>query len=311
MTIPDAGNWRHALKEGRAALFAAYEAQQRAHHLLQGLTRLTDEILRDIWRSHDLPARSALVAVGGYGRGEMYPHSDVDLLILLDDGLPEPEINRFESLIGLFWDVGLPIGHSVRRLSECLSESAGDITIQTNLLEARHLAGDTTLFQRMQAGLAAQMDTQAFFQAKSLEQKARHGRQSEVALLLEPNLKESPGGLRDIQNIFWVCRAAGLTKKPGHPLGDLIRAGVMCEAEARALATDCSLISNMRIRLHLAVNRREDRMLYEFQERIAASMGVHADASRRASERLMQRYYRASRRISLINHLVLDRKSVV
>ncbi len=305
MTPPDASHWRNALKAGRASLFAAYELQQRAQALLSGLTQLTDEVLQDIWRSHDLPGQAALVAVGGYGRGEMYPHSDVDLLILLDDDLPDPEINRFESLIGLFWDVGLPIGHSVRRLSECLSESAADITIQTNMLEARHLAGDATLFQRLQAGLAAQMDTQAFFQAKSLEQKARHGRHSEVALLLEPNLKESPGGLRDIQNIFWVCRAAGLTKKPGHHLGDLVRAGVMCEAEARALTTDYHLISNMRIRLHLAINRREDRMLYEFQERIAAAMGVHADDSRRASERLMQRYYRASRRISLINHLVL------
>lgn len=305
MPTPNAATWRDALKAGRAACIDAYLARPRANALLTGLTQLTDAVLRDIWRAHDLPARAALVAVGGYGRGEMYPQSDVDLLILLDDELPEDELGRFETLIGLFWDVGLPIGSSVRRLSECLSEAAGDITIQTNLLEARHLAGDPGLYERMRAGLAAQMDVIAFYQAKSLEQKARHGRHAEVALLLEPNLKESPGGLRDIQNIFWVCRAAGLTTRPGHHLGDLVRAEVMCETEARALTADYRLLANMRIRLHLAINRREDRMLYEFQERVAAAMGISADGPRRASERLMQRYYRAARRISLANRLVL------
>jgi len=357
--------WRNALKEGRAALFAAYLARPRAHMLLAGLTYLTDSVLRDIWRAHDLPEHAALVAVGGYGRGEMYPHSDVDVLILLDDSLANPELIRFEPLIGLFWDVGLPIGHSVRNLSECLAESAGDVTIQTNLLEARHLAGDSALFQRLCARLAAQMNPADFYQAKALEQKARHGRHADVALLLEPNLKESPGGLRDIQTLFWVYRASQAQRpRPAanehrHSPRDLARAGLLRESEARALATDHALLAHLRIRLHLATNRREDRLLFEFQERIAAAMGIAADGPpqggdcspsggsepmrargpslaadgppqggdcspsggsepmrargsslatsgpRRASERLMQRYYRAARRISLINNLVL------
>lgn len=305
MSPAHAALWRERLRTGRTALFEAYQAQPRAHHLLCGLTHLTDQLLCEIWQAQDLPAEAALVAVGGYGRGEMYPQSDVDLLLLLDDALPDSALSRFEPLIGLLWDVGLPIGHSVRRLSECLSESAGDITIQTNLQEARYLAGDTRLFQRLQEGLAAQMDTLDFYQAKALEQQARHGRHAEVGLLLEPNLKESPGGLRDIQVIFWVCRAAGLTHRPGHALADLVRAGVLCEAEARALTADHRLLAHLRIRLHLAINRREDRLLFEYQERIAAAMNITADASRRASERLMQRYYRASRRISLLNDLVL------
>ncbi len=305
LPAPDASAWRSALKEGRAAIFAAYQARPRAPVLLTGLSQLTDQVLRDIWQAHDLPRHAALVAVGGYGRGEMYPQSDVDVLILLDDRLPDTEHGRFEPLIGLFWDVGLPIGHSVRKLSECLAESAGDITIQTNLLEARHLAGDPALFQRMRQGLAEQMDPLAFYQGKSLEQKARHGRHADVALLLEPNLKESPGGLRDIQTLFWVCRAAGLTRAQGHQLRDLVRAGLLCEAEARAAAADLSLLAHLRIRLHLTANRREDRMLFEFQEHIAAAMHIVADGPRRASERLMQHYYRAARRISLINSLVL------
>ncbi|MBU1665327.1 MAG: [protein-PII] uridylyltransferase [Gammaproteobacteria bacterium] len=305
MSTPNATTWRATLKEGRAAVFEAYLARPRAHVLLSDLTHLTDQVLRDIWQAHDLPEHAALVAVGGYGRSEMYPQSDVDVLILFDDALPDAEHARFEPLIGLFWDVGLPIGHSVRRLSECLSESAGDITIQTNLLEARHLAGDPALFQRMRQGLVAQMNPVTFYQAKALEQKARHGRHADVALLLEPNLKESPGGLRDIQTLFWVCRAAGLAQGQGHSIKDLVGAGLLCEAEARALRADYALLANLRIRLHLAINRREDRMLYEFQERIAAAMGIANDESRRASERMMQRYYRASRRVSLINNLVM------
>ena len=316
MPLSKAIAWRNTLKNGREALFAAYRRRPRAHTLLAGLSALTDSVLRDIWRAHDLPEHAALVAVGGYGRGEMYPQSDVDVLILLDDALPECELARFEPLIGLFWDVGLPIGHSVRRLAECLAESAGDITIQTNLLEARHLAGDENLFLGMRDSLAAQMQAAAFYQAKMLEQKARHGRHADVALLLEPNLKESPGGLRDIQTLFWVCRAAGLvhngarasrppTEAHGHSPRDLVRVGLLCEAEARVATTDLSLLAHLRIRLHLAANRREDRMLFEFQERIAADMGITEKGPRRASERLMQRYYRAARRISLINSLVL------
>jgi len=305
LPTPNATTWRNALRCGRTTLFEAYLARPHAHALLSGLSSLTDRVLREIWQAHALPEHAALVAVGGYGRGEMFPQSDVDLLILLDDSLADSEHLRFEPLIGLFWDVGLPIGHSVRKLSECLSESAGDITIQTNLLEARWLAGDPGLFRRMWQGLEELMNPAAFYEAKVLEQKVRHGRHADAALVLEPNLKESPGGLRDIQTLFWISRAAGLTKRRGHRLSDLVRPGILCEAEARALRADFSLLAHMRIRLHLATNRREDRMLFEFQERIAAAMDFVADGPRRACECLMQRYYRASRRISMINRLVL------
>ena len=297
--------WHTQVKEGREACFAAYRQKPRAFALLAALSDLTDTVLRNIWQAHDLPPQAALVAVGGYGRGEMYPQSDVDLLILLDDDLPESEFARFEPLIGLFWDVGLPIGHSVRRLSECLSEAAGDITIQTNMLEARHLAGDPDLFRRMEVGLNERLDPVAFFQAKSLEQLARHGRHADMALLLEPNLKESPGGLRDIQTLFWVWQVAHPKLTRRHLPQDLVTTGLLCELEARGLAADWCLLAHLRIRVHLAANRREDRMLFEFQERIAAEMHVAAPGPRRASERLMQHYYRAARRVSLANSLVL------
>jgi [protein-PII] uridylyltransferase len=311
MPLNRSAAWRDTLKNGREALFQAYRAQPRPLRLLAGVSALTDSVLRDIWRAQDLPEQASLIAVGGYGRGEMYPQSDVDVLILLDDSLPESELARFEPLIGLFWDVGLPIGHSVRRLGESLSEAAGDITIQTNLLEARFLDGDASLYQRMRDGLDRQMQVDDFYQAKMLEQKNRHGRHADVALLLEPNLKESPGGLRDIQTLFWVCRAAGLLKpvtraaQHANAPCDLVRAGLLCATDARALASDLALLANLRIQLHLAINRREDRVLFEYQERIAAAMGITASETRRASERMMQRYYRAARRVNLLNYLVL------
>jgi [protein-PII] uridylyltransferase len=293
--------WRDHLANQRNALFQAYLAHPQVGALLSGLSRLTDQVLSEIWITHDFPDRACLVAVGGYGRGEQFPQSDVDVLLLLDDGLPESDRTRFEPLIAILWDVGLPIGSSVRTLSECLAEAKGDITIQTNLLEARWVAGKRGLFQGLRDALAKQMDVPAFFQAKVLEQKARHGRHTDVALLLEPNLKESPGGFRDVQTMLWISRAAGLATS----LNGLARAGLLSPAEAHAAAADLRLLSHLRIRLHLACNRREDRLLFEFQEPIAQGMGVAASGARRASERLMQRYFRAARHVRLINELVL------
>ncbi|MEW6677863.1 MAG: [protein-PII] uridylyltransferase [Pseudomonadota bacterium] len=293
--------WRNRIQTERAQLFQAYLAKPSAPRLLQGLSRLTDTVLRKIWAAHDLPAQAALIAVGGYGRGELYPQSDVDLLLLLDDGLPEAEQARLEPLVALFWDVGLPIGHSVRTLTECSAESAKDITVQTNLLEARLLAGSRLLFQRMLAAQQAQMDPRAFYEAKLLEQRNRYGRQSDVGLLLEPNLKESAGGLRDWHTLLWVCLAAGV----GNTLTELRAAGLLDAQETRAFASQVSFLSHLRIRLHLAANRREDRMLFEFQEGIATAMGLAPKPPRRASERLMQRYFRAARHIRLVNELVL------
>jgi len=293
--------WRDGLASARKQLFQAYLARPAAKTLLTGLSRLSDQTLKEIWTAHALPACATLVAVGGYGRGELYPQSDVDVLILFDDDLSEDERARFEPLIALLWDVGLPIGHSMRSLSECLAESAQDITIQTNLLESRWLAGNRALLRRMQDALNEQIDPAAFFQAKHLEQKVRHGRHADVALLLEPNLKESPGGLRDVQTLIWVARAAHLADS----LPGLAHTALLGKAEARAASAELNFLAHLRIRLHLLTNRREDRLLFEFQERIAQGMGISGLESRRASERLMQRYYRAARHIRLVNELVM------
>jgi [protein-PII] uridylyltransferase len=298
----DLPHWRDKLRQGRDQLVSTYLRTPKTRPLLQGLSNLTDQVLREIWLAQRLPARSALVAVGGYGRGELYPESDVDLLILLDDTLTEEQREQFSPFVTLLWDVGLPIGHSVRNLTECILESAQDVTIQTNLLEARLIEGDEALFKSLQQAHLAHLDPERFFQAKLQEQRARHGRHNETALQLEPNLKESPGGLRDVQTMFWLSRVEGI----GHTFPTLVRHGVLCVRESRAAARDLDLIAHMRIRLHLLARRREERLLYEFQEPMAAALGITAQGARRASERLMQRYFLAARHLRLLNEMVIE-----
>lgn len=293
--------WRRAHAEARAQLFAAWRAQPRPLPLLRGLARAADALLREIWQAQALPTGAALVAVGGYGRGELYPHSDVDVLILLDDALDATARAAFEPLIGLFWDAGLPIGHSVRSLSECVTEAAADVTVQTNLLEARWIAGKQALCAQMRARLDADLRPLEFLRAKRREQQNRHGRFADRALLLEPNLKDSPGGLRDVQTIAWVCQAAGL---PGE-FGGLARAGLLSTGEARYLERTLGFLRQLRIRLHLLANRREDRLLFEYQEALARELGYAACAGMRASERLMQAYFKAARTLALANEFLL------
>jgi [protein-PII] uridylyltransferase len=293
--------WRDEYTARRDRLIADYKRTRRPQPLLNGLSRAADRLFHHIWAAHDLAPGAALVAVGGYGREEMYPQSDVDVLILLDDSLPESEHARFEPLIGLFWDVGLPVGHSIRTLTECLAESARDVTIQTNLLEARFLAGNRTLFDRFRQRYQAAMDPLAFFEAKRQEQRNRHGRFADRALLLEPNIKENAGGLRDMQTVAWVCKAAGLPADlPGQ-----VKEGLLDASEARHIATRLGFLSRLRIDLHLAARRREERVLFELQEPLAAEFGLKPRGRLRASEVLMQRYFQAARELSLANEFLI------
>ena len=293
--------WRAEHAAAREALIRGYLAKPRPRPLLKGLSRATDTLFRQIWQAADLPAGAALVAVGGYGRAELYPHSDVDVLILLDDDLPVSEQARFEPLIGLFWDVGLPVGHSVRSLSVCLNESARDVTIKTNLLESRLIAGNTGLYKRFKQRYRAMLEPFAFYEAKLLEQQNRHGRVEDRALRLEPDIKEHPGGLRDLHTVLWVSQAAGLPAS----LRGLAREGLLSSGEARRIDDLIGFLAHLRIRLHLAAGRREDRLVFELQERVAAEMGIAPSPPQRASERLMQRYFQTARELSLASEFLL------
>src|SRR6185295_11943624 len=168
---------------------------------------IVDTALRDLWSRTVKDPDIALVAVGGYGRGALFPHSDVDILVLLPDGRQGD--STVEDFIHALWDLGLEPGHSVRTVSECAEEAAKDVTVDTSLLESRLVAGDPVVVLELDARLRARRDVRAFFEAKFREQKRRHERFMEAAYNLEPNIKESPGGLRDLQMVIWLARAAG------------------------------------------------------------------------------------------------------
>jgi [protein-PII] uridylyltransferase len=293
---------RMELREGQQLLRLAYEKSGSASALLHGRARLVDRILRTIWRRMDMPGEIALVAVGGFGRGELYPASDVDLLFLVPEGSGTTHHARLEPLIGLFWDIGLDIGHSVRNVGECLTEAERDITVQTTLVEARLLCGNRRLFKEFDRRFHAHLDPVAFFKAKQLEQAERYSRFNDTPYSLEPNCKESPGGLRDLQVILWISQAAHL----GRNWRDLAQTVLITADESRQLARAEAFLRHLRIRLHHIAGRREDRISFEHQEALARSFGIERTATKRASELLMQRYYRNAKLVTQLNALVLQ-----
>jgi len=292
---------RQDLKAGREALLARYAEKSNPAVLLHGLATLVDGVLKQLWHDLAMPADLSLAAVGGYGRGELYPASDVDLLILLPTGDRQAYQSSIEHLVGLLWDIGLDIGHSVRSTEECLAEAANDITVQTALLEGRFLCGQRRLFNTFVQAFHRDLDPLAFFEAKRLEQDERYARHNDTAYSLEPNSKESPGGLRDLQIILWVTRAAGL----GERWHQLARTIVTTPTEARQLARCEDFLRRVRIGLHLLAKRREDRLMFDYQDGLANLLGLRATSTRRASEVLMQRYYRNAKLVTQLNTLVL------
>ncbi|HEV7929372.1 MAG TPA: [protein-PII] uridylyltransferase [Nitrosospira sp.] len=299
--------FRQALLEGRELLRQRYYSNGNGAALLRGHSQLLDDILRHVWREMALPDSIALLAVGGYGRRQLFPYSDIDLLVLLrgEGSGPEALDNgvelRLEQWVRLLWDLGLEVGHSVRTVAHCAEEAAKDITVQTSLLEARQLSGNRRLFDEFANTMRAMLEPRPFFQAKQLEQEQRHGRYHDATHNLEPNIKESPGGLRDLQNVLWVSRAAGL----GKSWSDLARGGLIIPREARLAQRHQAFLQDLRIRLHYLAGRREDRLLFDFQTTLADELGISAQLPRRASEMLMQRYYRAAKGVTQINTILL------
>ena len=281
---------------------------------LQGMAKLVDKVLNSLWAQLALPPHLALVAVGGFGRGELMPHSDVDVLILLPDGLDlasEPALQKnIETFIGQCWDVGLEIGSSVRTVSECLEESEKDVTVQTALLEARLLCGSEALFQNFQSRYQAAMDPAAFFTAKSLELRHRHNKYENTPYALEPNCKESPGGLRDLQTVLWVAKAAGM----GNSWEDLAANGLVTELEVKNLQRNQAWLNLVRAKLHLAAGRREDRLIFDLQTTVAESLGFENKPKSnkpdekvfiRASEQLMKRYYWGAKAVTQLQQILM------
>ena len=270
--------------------------------LLNNHSKLIDGILQNICQVLQLPKTLSLLAVGGYGRGQLFPYSDIDLLVLLKNDADLILREQLERFIGVLWDIGLDVGHSVRTIPECQEQARKDVTVQTTLMEARLLYGSPNLFKKFSQAMREIMDSAVFFQAKQLEQHQRHARFHDTANNLEPNLKESPGGLRDLQNIIWISQACGL----GTSWRALAMHGLITQHEARQIKNRELFLQDLRIRLHYLACRREDRLLFDYQGMLSQQLGLSDSDNYRASEILMQRYYRTAKSVSQLNTIVLQ-----
>ena len=295
---PESAELRQELRAGREALRAAYAKTPSPRSLLTAHSRLVDRILQRLWHGIGPEQHCALVAVGGYGRGELFPCSDVDLLVLIDAQSESVQSRKIEDLIGTLWDIGLDVGHSVRTPEQCVELATRDITIQTNLLEARFLCGERRLYGRFEEMFLSSIDAQQFCKDKQLEQRQRHERYQDTNL--EPNLKEFAGGLRDLHHLLWITKAGGL----GSSWRDLVASELVTHQEARQLGRLERFLSDVRIRLHYLAGRREDRLLFDFQTAIAHDLKLEDRHHRRASEQLMQHVLRAANTVRQLNAIV-------
>ena len=300
------GDFRAALIEGDRELARRFQAEEPVEALVRDRALLVDALVLRAWELHagDAAAAVALVAVGGYGRGELLPCSDVDVMVLLPQGEQPAWTASLERFLTFLWDIGLETGHSVRTIDDCQREALADIGVATALIEARLLAGPPALFAAMRHALAPDRmwSSRDFFDAKLREQTERHHRFHDTAYNLEPNVKQSPGGLRDLQTIGWVAKrhfgAETLQELAGH--------GFLTARELAQLQAAQSWLWRIRFALHLVTGRREDRLLFDHQIRLARMFGYEDATYTLAVEQFMQRYYRTAMFVSWLNELLLQ-----
>jgi [protein-PII] uridylyltransferase len=298
--------YRKLLGQAHEELKARFLAEEPVEILVHARAALIDAVLRQAWFEHlgNGERDWALVAVGGYGRGELHPCSDIDILLLVSQPPNDTERSQVERLITFLWDIGLEVGHSVRTVAECVQESAADVSVMTTLLEARLLHGDTALLQAMNVALSPPgiWPEKEFFEAKLKEQVDRHLKANDTAYNLEPNVKTGPGGLRDIQTIGWVAKR----HFGAESLDGLARRGFITASELRRLKQAQSFLWKVRFGLHIVTGRREDRLLFDHQLKLAQTFGYEDASYTLAVEQFMQRYYRTVMDVSLLNELLLQ-----
>ena len=331
--LPELAALRQRYQRERQALLKHSPQGTSANvaRLVRQLAQITNRLLQQLWQAQGLHQQPlALVATGGFGRGELYPHSDIDLLVLLPDSATEALAERAATFVRTCWDAGLEPGSSVRTLQQCQQAAAADITVQTALLERRLLAGDAALYRQLDASCNTNLQPYAFYRAKLQEMRQRHARFNHTPYALEPDCKDAPGGLRDLQTVAWVARAAGY----GLSWRELQQHGLLTAYELRQIHCHHALLRRIRWHLHLQAQRREDRLLFDLQNPLAEQLGLSplglsgrmaatprpssitskhprkksaAPHAMRPGELLMRRYYKAAKGISqLVQILLLD-----
>jgi [protein-PII] uridylyltransferase len=270
-------------------------------NLVHGRAYVVDQVMNLLWSKFSLSPKLSLIAVGGYGRGELHPASDIDLLVLAPDN-PDEFKDNLEQFIMFLWDIGLDIGHSVRTLNDCLKQASQDVTIATNLIEARLLCGNKALFQQLESQAKSTWNDLEFFNAKKNEQQERHTKYHDTSYNLEPNIKESPGGLRDIQTVDWIAkRQLGASR-----MRELVKKGFFTEEERSLLKKSQYFLWRIRFALHTITHRHEDRLLFDHQRLVATQLGFITSEGEPDVEPLMKKYFCAVLEISRLNEMLLQ-----
>ena len=297
---------RNALSAAQSRLEARFRRGEPATALVVSRSRFVDGVLALAWQRFGLDddARCALVAVGGYGRRELHPGSDVDLLILTRRAMHGGEREKIKRFLAFLWDIGLAVGNSVRTVRECMNEARRDVTVATNLMEGRLVCGAADLLARMheRTGPSQIWSSRRFFEAKMAEQRRRHHKFDDTGYNLEPNVKEGPGGLRDIQTIAWVARR----HFGAETLAELVDHEILTGEELGALESGRRFLWQVRFALHVLTRRAEDRLLFDHQRHLAEMLGFEDDGDRLGVERLMKRYYREVMELSRLNEMLLE-----
>ncbi|MDP2127673.1 MAG: [protein-PII] uridylyltransferase [Pseudohongiella sp.] len=308
--LPTVDLFKQALSSVRAELDRRYREGADISALITGRSWFMDELLRRAWHLFNWknPSELSLLAVGGYGRGELHPHSDIDLLLLMRG---DQSADNREALSGFFtflWDINLEIGQSVRTIKQCREEAVKDITVATSLMESRTIVGPDADPQSLRIEMikltqaADVWPAREFFTAKRDEQIARHNKYYDIDYALEPNVKTSPGGLRDIQTIGWIAKR----HYDADNLADLVTLGFLLPSEYEQLIRGEKLLWKLRYGLHLLAGRKEDRLLFDKQRELAAMFGYQDDNKSLAVEKLMQEYYRAVATLRELNDVLLQ-----
>ena len=300
-----------ALADFRAHQHTAFENGASVAELITARAAFIDHILALCWQRFNWDenlsslrkSRISLVAVGGYGRGELLPNSDIDLLILIERANAQHHSSNIQSFLALLWDVGLEVGHSVRSVKESLHQATHDVTVMTALLDARAICGTPYLLQQLCLKLRSKTGwkTKSFFQAKYAEQQDRHAKSNHTEYSLEPNLKTAPGGLRDIQTILWIAQFHYQTSA----LSALVDEKFLEVEEADKILDARAFLWRVRFVLHDLLGRDENRLFFDNQRKVALALGYRDDAQL-AVEQFMQDYYRFAKSVSTINEIILQ-----
>jgi [protein-PII] uridylyltransferase len=297
--------FKRILQQGNEEIKARFLRTYSAANAVAQRAWLVDQVLIRAWCwcgpcQYDTVS---LLAVGGYGRGELHPGSDVDIMVLYEDMNPKTQ-EAVGTFLTFLWDIGLQVGSTVRSVDECQESARDDITIVTNLMETRLLSGSESLFKAMQAAIAPDKiwSSQAFFETKWEEQRLRHLKYHETAYNLEPNLKDGPGGLRDIQMIGWVAKRHFNVST----LHDLVFHGFLTEEEYQTLVKAQEFLWQVRCQLHAIATRREDRLVFDHQRSLAKAFGYKDSDHHLGVELFMREYYRTARKISTLNEMLLQ-----